>query len=432
MRSSLSKIEPVSGRPFYMWQVSGKLIFVQLSFDVIDRMHPQVMRGFAMLKSRGAEIGGILLGKSEPGLPRKVSIEDFDAVRSEYQTGPSYNLSENDLVAFEAAIAHRNSGAKSTGLSPVGFYRSHTRDELYMDDADLALAHRYFPSPCNVFLLIKPLPTRTSVAGFFFWEEGKIHHESSYLQFPFDSRALGERATPPAPQCQPEPERPLPPYTAPSSHLPVWQWLLVPVLLAVVGVAGIFVHRDVGTSKASFGQTSAKTELPLNLSVAIKENQLDVTWEPNAPAILQAERGVLSISGSGNNRDLELSRAQLRTGRVLDSRLSGDVALQLQVFAKQRDPVSESVRIVSSDPAHPLPEAVRSLPVPSPPLAATAVAPMEKKPKKTARRSAPRVSAHPAPTKRTAKSAHKPPVQMPVVPPQEESEVEPQRPAPRK
>ena len=427
MRRSPPKIESVSGQSFYVWQVSGKPIFVQLRFDVIDRMHPQVMRGFAMLKSRGAEIGGILLGKSEPGLPCKVSIEDFDEVRSEYATGPSYNLSENDLVAFKAAIARRNSIGESTGLSPVGFYRSHTRDKLYMDDADLALAGHYFPGHWNVFLLIKPLPTRTSVAGFFFWEEGKIHHESSYLQFPFDSRELGERATPPAPQCQPEPERPLPLYTVPSSHLPVWQWLWVPVLLAVAGVAWIFVHHDVGTSKASFGQTSAKTELPLNLSVAIKESQLDVTWEPNAPAILQAERGVLSISGRWNKRDLELSRAQLRTGRVLDSRLSGDVALQLQVFAKRRDPVSESVSIVSSDPAHPLPEAVRSLPKPSSALAATAAAPIERKPK--ARKSASRVSADRVPTKRTAK---RPANQMPVAPPQEDSEVQPQRPAPRR
>ena len=409
MRSSPSKIESVSGQPLYTWQVSGKPIVVQLHFDVIDRMHPQVMHGFTRLKSRGAEIGGILLGKSEAGLPRRVTIEDFDSVRSEYLTGPSYNLSENDLVAFEAAIARRNSRAKSTGLSPVGFYRSHTRDELYMDDADLALACRYFPSHGNVFLLIKPFPTRTSLAGFFFWEEGKIHHESSYLQFPFDKGELEAGVTRPAPQRQPVPERPLTPYAVPSSHLPVWQWLLVPVFLAVAGVAGIFAHRDVGTSKASFGQTSAETGLPLNLSVAIKENQLDVTWDLNAPAILQAERGVLSISGPWNKRDLKLSRAQLRSGRVLDSRLSGDVALQLQVFAKGRDPVSESVRIVSSDPAHPLPEVVLSLPKPSPPVPATAAA-----------------------TRRTAKSSHTPPVQIPVAPPQVESEVEVQRPAPRR
>jgi len=308
-----------------MWQVSGKSICVQLLFDVIDRMHPQVMRGFSMLKSRGAEIGGILLGRSEAGLPRKVSIEDFHEVRCEYLTGPSYNLSEKDLVAFEATIAHLNSGAERTGLSPVGFYRSHTRDELYMDDADLVLARRYFPNHWNVFLLIKPFPTRTSLGGFFFWEEGTIHHESSYLQFPLDRIKLG--ATRPATQRQPDLERPILPYTARSFHRPVWQWLLIPALLVVGGVAVIVTRRDVGISKASFGRP---------------------------------------------------------------------------------DPVSQSIRSVSSDPAHQLPEAVRSLPKPALRHPATAAA-----------------------IKRTAKNARKRPVRMSVAP-QEESEVELQRPAPRR
>ena len=94
---------------------------------------------------------------------------------------------------------------------------------------------------------------------------------------------------------------------------------------------------------------NTESALPLKLSVAERQNQLDVNWDRNAPAILRAKHGVLSITDGGNRRDLELSGAQLRNGRVLYSRLSGDVNLRMEVFPEGRNSVSESIRIVSTD-----------------------------------------------------------------------------------
>src|SRR5262249_42211937 len=108
------------------------------------------------------------------------------------------------------------------GLSVVGFYRSHTRDGLYMDEADLSVAQHYFPDAGNVFLLIKPFASRTSIGGFFFWENGEINRQSSYLQFPFHREEWGGGE----PHLHPRPSasvthrldgnRPLPPYTPAS------------------------------------------------------------------------------------------------------------------------------------------------------------------------------------------------------------------------
>ena len=142
--------------------------------------------------------------------------------------------------------------------------------------------------------------------------------------------------------------------------------------LAVAGIAGFFAYRDVGSSKTATRRTTAETGLPLKLSVAEKLNQLDVTWDRNAPAIVRARRGVLAISDGLNKRDLELSGAQLRTGRVLYSRLSGDVGLRLEVFPEGQETVSESIRIVSSEPPRQLPAAAtpvekRKMPASQPP-----------------------------------------------------------------
>ncbi len=339
----------------------------------------------------------------------------------------------------------------------MGFYRSHTRDGLFMDDADMALAQRYFPGAGNVFLIVKPFASRTSIGGFFFWEDGEINRESCYLQFPFHRGELGGGEPRPVPAAPPpETERPLPPYTpaaelrrkpavfnpeeppfspAVSSslsilaapppetlprtfRLPGARWLLV-ASLPLVATVGFFAYRELTAPKRQttlMDLTVAETTLPLKLSVSEKQNQLDVTWDRNAPAIVQAKRGVLSISDGSNKKDLELTGPQLRTGRVLYSRLSTDVGLRLEVFADGATPVTETIRIVSTEQPPRIPE-------PSRRAAQADVAerlrrtPPPEKAKSGARR-APR---------RAAESAPKQDVAAPPPPP----EVELQRPARR-
>ena len=47
---------PQSGLPYYVWEVPGKLISIQLHFDVVDRMLQEVMRGFGSLPRRGRRV----------------------------------------------------------------------------------------------------------------------------------------------------------------------------------------------------------------------------------------------------------------------------------------------------------------------------------------------------------------------------------------
>jgi hypothetical protein len=396
MGSSPTKSAKLSGLPFYVWEPPGKPISIQLQFDMIDRVSPDILRGLGALKRRGAEVGGLLLGRREDGSRPKVIVEDFAPVPSEYLTGPSYNLSKNDLVAFEAALERWKSGAAGT-LTVVGFYRSHTRDDLYMDDADLGLARRYFPEPGNVFLLVKPFATRPSIGGFFFWEAGEIYRESSYLQFPFDRRELGGGERLPAPPPPPravQPERaPLPPYTpapiaaeepwqppvgtstlsilpapqepAKEPSKPRWRWLLAPGFLAIALVVGFFAYRSLDNAKASASILSPLPALPLKLSVSERKGQLDVTWDRNAPAVINGKRGVLSIADGVNRKDLELTGPQLRYGRVLYTRLSADVNLRLEVFPEGQASVVESIRVISTE-APPLKPVAAERPVEAP------------------------------------------------------------------
>ena len=146
--------------------------------------------------------------------------------------------------------------------------------------------------------------------------------------------------------------------------------------------------------------------------MAEKQSQLDVTWDRNASAVLQAKRGVLYISDGANKRELELTGAQLRTGRVLYSRLSADVGLRLEVFGGSPDPVTESIRIVSTEAPHvvrqptPVPTQVVREPKPAP----GEVQPATGFPRPTVQES--RAAAKPPEAKRAAEATPPPEVEL--------------------
>jgi hypothetical protein len=86
VRSDSGSVVPIPG--FYVWEVPGKPISIQLSLDVVDRLQQDVMRGFGALPRRGAEVGGILLGSSS-GAGQVVRVEDYIQVPIQYKRGPS-------------------------------------------------------------------------------------------------------------------------------------------------------------------------------------------------------------------------------------------------------------------------------------------------------------------------------------------------------
>jgi len=175
-----------SATPSYLWEVSKKPIQVRLPYALIDRLEGQVVETFRSLNAPGSEIGGVLVGKTAGGEPAIVSVEDCHLIECDYSRGPLYRLSDADLSRFDRAIAQR-SGTDST---VIGFFRSHTRKGLMLDDEDMVIFESRFKDPRKIALLIRPLATKASSAGIFIWENGKVQTDASYLEFPFRSSQL--------------------------------------------------------------------------------------------------------------------------------------------------------------------------------------------------------------------------------------------------
>ena len=171
---------------FYEWTSPSNSITIRLDVDTARRLALVVKWGFEARPTRGLEVGGLLLGRSAPEDRPITIIEDFEPIESEHRRGPSYTLSEKDRRLLEKKLsAHAN----RRGLGVVGYWRSHTRPGLYLDQEDYSAILTYFTDPAQVFLLLKPSAAGQSVGGFFFWEDGDIRRESPYEKFLLD----GER-----------------------------------------------------------------------------------------------------------------------------------------------------------------------------------------------------------------------------------------------
>jgi protein TonB len=168
---------------FYTWDVAQKPVSVRLPLAFIDRLESEAVENFRSLSSRGSEIGGVLIGSVAAGNPSIVTLADYELLPCDYSRGPLYRLSDADMGRFEQA-------REKYGQHLVGFFRSHTRKGLALDADDLAFFEPRFTELHHLMLLVRPFATKASTAGIFIRENGKVHGESSYKEFPFRSAEL--------------------------------------------------------------------------------------------------------------------------------------------------------------------------------------------------------------------------------------------------
>ena len=369
---------------FYTWAVPGKAIRVRLAFEVIDRMNIDIMQGFGAVPRRGAEVGGILLGRVEEG-GASVLVEDFETVPCEHLYGPSYQLSEADRQRLAEALERRRSqSGPASGI--VGLYRSHTRGKLALFDQDTALFAECCAGPADVFLLVRPYAARPGVAGFFIRENGRFKTDATDLEFAFERRALGggplpppKPAAPPQPAAPAAPEPPVPskssvlrlfpvrsPGPSPIEERPDLRSQTVQVMppdassslasstkprgnrLTLLPLSFIFMVVGLILGFQAALQVKPSKAPPIEelcmLDLAIVEHgpNLEVSWNRQSPAVLAARRGVLHIQDGDAVRDMDLDATALRTNTVTYYRTASQVRFRLEVYLASGASVSET------------------------------------------------------------------------------------------
>lgn len=375
---------PVGPSDYYLWEPAGKQISIRLSFNVIDQLLQESLQGLGAVPRRGVEVGGLLLGAVESANPRIIRIEDSVSVKCEYSTGPSYSLSDNDKQGLEAAL-EQNQPSPDRALCVVGFYRSHTRKNLFLSEADLALCARYFPNPGDVFLLVRPFVTRPSSGGFFFREDGKIASESSCLEFTFNRKELGGGDAPARPprrrRADEEPgpategETPEPPAAVPAlrdvsgeddavaadeltspfmvpparRRLAMYVWVMMAIVFLTLGCLVGFVAAPYLQERARVA--ASPDPYAFGLVAASDADHVHIKWSRTAPAIQAAQGGRITITDSGITRAIDLDKRQLQNSTVIYRSLGNQVGVRMEVFTGSQRTISESVDVKTVQPA---------------------------------------------------------------------------------
>jgi hypothetical protein len=98
-----------------------------------------------------------------------------------------------------------------------------------------------------------------------------------------------------------------------------------------------------GANYLNLGVTSLRHANPYALRLAVTEygDNLHLTWDRDAAALGQAERGILIIADGDQTRTLELDARQLRSGSVSYRRASGPVRFRLELYLKGNRSLSE-------------------------------------------------------------------------------------------
>jgi len=111
-------------------------------------------------------------------------------------------------------------------------------------------------------------------------------------------------------------------------------------ILAALGVMEYQIVSGRAGARAGPGAEVASLRVDRN------GNSLSLLWDPAAPAVRSAERGVLLISEGGVEKQIPLDRAHLAAGRVAYAPSGNDVTFRLELHQRDRK-VSEAVRVIT-------------------------------------------------------------------------------------
>ena len=366
------------------WRVPECPFAIEYAPRVLEDIRLAVADAFFSLPRGGVEIGGILMGQWQAGRLRVTGHAQLDC---EHAHGPSFTLSGNDQDRLRALLSH--APANVPDLLPVGWYHSHTRSEIFLSEADLAVHDRFFREPWHIALVLRPHMMQPTRGGFFFRDaSGSIHAEASYQEFSLEAPPIrqvsrgpldiatpedrprtvrlernsavavsGEPSISPASRppmqvppaksdLEPEPVRRTETDAAvadvfvPPSFLMVQQpsrgWLaplLIVCAAAAVGAAAYNTHQAwLPKVMAAVQPSPAALDLapPLHFTAIDRDGQLQITWDPNVQAMHDAVKATLEIDdGSQVPHEITLDQAHLHNGFFTYARQSERVDMKL-------------------------------------------------------------------------------------------------------
>ena len=389
--------------------LAGKFFTARVALDVVD----DVSRALADPRhKKGEELGGVLFGRTLE--PKNIEITRFEFIQSEHHRGTIFalGLRERNRIARWLAPMHDR-----WDVHPIGFFRTHLRPGLFLDQDDFALMTEAFADPSQVALLVRPAESGPPNAGLFIWQQGDIDRRQTPLSFPFDSQSLRSQG-PLETQTVPRTKSALSGMQIPVLHIrkPLLGWSFG----VVAAMALLALGKRYRPTPSPPGK---EVERPLNIALQQKGNAVMVDWDKEATALKHTSSGVLTINDGGTTQKLNLSRTELDHGKVQFWSRSSEVSVHMDLSHQDDAGSTASISIPGNQP-----ETALATPPPLPPPAVPASHPqtVSKRVKNPALRPdrkliaaavPPPAPPRPAPEPEYRLVVEAPPVLVPVAPP---------------
>jgi len=310
---------------YEIWAVENKPVSVHLRAFVAGQI-----RALANVAPDGRseiECGGVLWGRVRSGSDNYyiVSIERADSLACDHSRGEAWVLSDRDRRSLRKRLKEKHGD-----LQPVGYWRSHRRLGLYLDNRDFDLMSGAFAQPWCVALCVRPPAT----AGFFFWEDADIRRTSSYREFQLPDAGQPAIVPPPAPVY---------PWSVVADH---WQRWAIAASVAVVLMAAPFLLKSRNAGGTPFNMLSMKADVAAQ---GVTPGTVRLHWDTHSQVLRQTTTNgaIMWIADGPDESKLELTPEQVRLGSLDYKANSPDVNFRMQVGQ-----FSESLRVtgVASPP----------------------------------------------------------------------------------
>jgi hypothetical protein len=379
----------------YRWDSPDGMRRVLLDSSAAAELRMAAIQAFLAIPRRGVEIGGLLLGEVNGTVFRITGLEE---VVCQHSSGPSFALDDTDRKSLRKLLVHHQEGAAAP---VVGMYRSFTGRAAEPDDADRKLMREFFGQKNFVWLVLQPLSAEKCLAGYRFWREGELLPEPGAALFPFEAGQMTMDAAEPSAMDaaghsamdaakHPTMENKPAPVEAPAVAAAVQpSWPEAPwhhryrdeeetakaraPLRSRIVLALLFGVLVAIAASAIYQLGKVKREPrwePIHFDAKVSSGGLLLNWDPAAPAVAEAVRGVLLVSDSRGPVTVPLGPEQLRRGNFLYPASGGDLLFRLRLYGEGTQVTTDSLRVI--EPMEPVPAEAPAAPAaPAAPVAAT-------------------------------------------------------------
>jgi hypothetical protein len=314
---------------------------LSIAKPLVAELWANANEGARVLAHGGLEIGGLLVGsKVEDG---NIVVDDVIPLASEYQYGPSFQMSETDLARLASAIENAQ---EEPAKAIVGFFRSRTRGEGTLRESDFEIlkaierAHTSFATDFHYCLVLAPVSDQTALACVAM-RKGAVWQEMPALTLQADP--LSVTSEPPlGDEVAPQPPN--------RGILRMGAWPYAAAAVFILGVAGGAYRWLAMTRVPPPAQTvSAANSIHLGFSAQREGADWKLSWDRASIDALNPAWATLSIQDGGYQQQVPLSRAELASGLLYYTPQSSDLSFSLRVDRGGAD-LEEHVRVLEAPP----------------------------------------------------------------------------------